>query len=99
MDSIMSWFGMASTLVAGSNPYGQSPEYPLPSRTVIEPPCLGAEALIDPEFVLGLAPPLLPLPPLLHAAAMTITAIPRLAVASEPSLDLMAFTYLWRLRR
>jgi len=85
----MSWFGAASVLVAGSRPYGQSPEYPFPSSTVIEPPCLGWEALIDPEAELGLVLPLLPL---LHAAAITITAIPRLAVLHEPTLNPMAFT-------
>jgi hypothetical protein len=90
----MSWFGMASTLLAGSRPYGQSPEYPLLSRTVMEPPVLGEETLNALELALalelGLAPPLLP--PLLHAAAITITAILRLAVPNERSLNPMAFT-------
>src|ERR1700761_1046399 len=100
----MSWFGMASRLLAGSRPSGQSPEYPLLSSTVIEPPCLGCETLIPPEAVeLGLAlppPPLPPLlPPLLHAAAIIITVIPRPAVPNFPSLDPMAFTYSRRLRR
>jgi len=91
----MSWLGMASVFVAGSRPYGQSPEYPLLSRTVMEPPCLGWETLNVPELELelelGLALPLPP--PLLHAAATTMTAIPRLAVAAERGLNPMAFTY------
>jgi len=62
------------------------------SSTVIEPPCLDWETLIADELELGLElrPPLLPL---LQAAAITITAIPRLAVPDERSLDPMAFTY------
>jgi hypothetical protein len=70
------------------------------SRTVIVPPCLGWEDAIgdeddeDDEVELGVV---LPPPPLLHAAAITSTAIPRLAVPNEPSLDLMAFTYSLRL--
>src|SRR5580698_4199102 len=97
MASIMSWLGMASTLVAGSRPYGQSPEYPLLSSTVMEPPCLGWETLNVPELELelelGPALPLLPPLLLLHAAATTMTAIPRLAVPVERSLNPMAFTY------
>ena len=89
----MSWLGMASTLLAGSRPYGQSPEYPLLSSTVIEPPCLGWETWIPlpvlEELGLGLPLP----PPLLHAAAITMTAIPRLAVPNELSLDPKALTY------
>jgi hypothetical protein len=54
---------------------------------------LGWETLNVPELEpeLGLALPLLP--PLLHAAAITITAIPRLAVPNERSLNPMAITY------
>jgi hypothetical protein len=56
---------------------------------------LGWETLNEPdpglELELG---PALPLPPpLLHAAAITITAIPRLAVPNERSLNPMAITY------
>jgi hypothetical protein len=58
---------------------------------VIEPPALGCETLTDPEVVgLGLV---LAVPPLLHAEAITVTAILRLAVPKERSLNLMAFTY------
>ena len=64
----------------------------MPSSTVMEPPCLGWETLIALE--LGPALPLLPpLLLLLHAAAITITAIPRLAVPNERSLNPMAITY------
>jgi hypothetical protein len=56
---------------------------------------LGWETLNEPdpglELELGLAPPLPP--PLLHAAAITVTAIPRLAVPNERSLNPMAITY------
>jgi hypothetical protein len=61
----------------------------------MEPPCFGCETLnareveLAPE--LGLLLPLLP--PLLHAAAITMTAILRLAVPNERSLNPMAFTY------
>jgi hypothetical protein len=55
---------------------------------------LGWETLIALELELGPALPLLPpLPLLLHAAAITITAIPRLAVPNERSLNPMAITY------
>jgi hypothetical protein len=47
--------------------------------------------LTDPEVV-GLGP-VLAVPPLLHPAAITVTAILRLAVPKERSLNLMAFTY------
>jgi hypothetical protein len=60
----------------------------------MEPPCLGWETLIALELELGPALPLLPpLLLLLHAAAITITAIPRLAVPNERSLNPMAITY------
>jgi hypothetical protein len=62
----------------------------------MEPPCLGWETLNVPELELELEPELglaLPLPPLLHAAATTMTAIPRLAVPVERGLNPMAFTY------
>jgi hypothetical protein len=61
----------------------------------MEPPVFGCETLNVPEpelaLELGLVPPLLP--PLLHAAAITMTAILRLAVPNERSLNPMAFTY------
>jgi hypothetical protein len=61
----------------------------------MEPPVLGCETLNVPELELalelGLVLPLLP--PLLHAAAITTTAILRLAVPNERSLNPMAFTY------
>ena len=74
----------------------------LPVRThhrrfhdLMEPPCLDWETLNVPELELepglGVALPLPP--PLLHAAATTMTAIPRLAVAAERGLNPMAFTY------
>jgi hypothetical protein len=60
----------------------------------MEPPVFGCETLNVPELELalelGLVPPLLP--PLLHAAAITTTAILRLAVPNERSLNPMAFT-------
>jgi hypothetical protein len=63
------------------------------SSTVMDPPCLGWETLNEPdpelELEFGLALP----PPLLHAAAITITAIPRLAVPNERSPNPMAITY------
>jgi hypothetical protein len=61
----------------------------------MEPPVFGCETLNVPELELalelGLVLPLLP--PLLHAAAITMTAILRLAVPDERSLNPMAFTY------
>jgi hypothetical protein len=84
---------MEDASVAGSKPAGQSPAYPLLSRTVIVPPDLGWPALTDADPV---APGLL-LPLLLHAAATTTTAIPRLAVVIALSLNPMAFTYSRRL--
>jgi hypothetical protein len=61
----------------------------------MEPPVFGCETLNVPELELalelGLVLPLLP--PLLHAAAITMTAILRLAVPNERSLNPMAFTY------
>lgn len=61
----------------------------------MEPPVFGCETLNVPELELalelGLLLPLLP--PLLHAAAITMTAILRLAVPNERSLNPMAFTY------
>jgi hypothetical protein len=63
----------------------------------MEPPVFGCETLNVPELELELALELglvLPLlPPLLHAAAITMTAILRLAVPDERSLNPMAFTY------
>jgi len=59
----------------------------------MEPPCLGWETLDVPELELEVGPALPLLPPLLHAAATTMTAIPRLAVPVERSLNPMAFTY------
>jgi hypothetical protein len=63
----------------------------------MEPPGFGCETLNVPELELELALELglvLPLlPPLLHAAAITMTAILRLAVPDERSLNPMAFTY------
>jgi hypothetical protein len=63
----------------------------------MEPPVFGCETLNVPELELALALELglvLPLlPPLLHAAAITMTAILRLAVPDERSLNPMAFTY------
>jgi hypothetical protein len=58
----------------------------------MEPPVFGCETLNVPELALALGLVLPLLPPLLHAAAITTTAILRLAVPNERSLNPMAFT-------
>jgi len=91
-----SWVAAPSLLAAGSRVVHE-PEYPELSRTVSEPPALGADeelldglALLEGEDVL-----LLLLLLLLHAAAARVSAAApaRQAVRIDLSRKLTAFTY------
>jgi hypothetical protein len=88
-----SWVAAPSLLAAGSS-VDHAPEYPVLSRTVIEPPDLGAEVGI--ALLLGPVFGAEELGELLHAAAAdkTSAAAPaRQAVRIDLSRKLTAFTY------
>jgi hypothetical protein len=104
MAVMKSWVAAPSLFCAGSRVV-HAPEYPELSRTVIEPPAVGAAvdagAVVAPALD-GLVPAGVELVPegvvdveLLHAAAVrTVAAAPaRQAVRIDMSRNLTAFTY------
>jgi hypothetical protein len=80
-----SWVAAPSLFCAGSS-VDHAPEYPVLSRTVIEPPDLGPGVDLAPEFDDG---------ELLHATAVTARAAAPAtqAVRFDNSRNLTAFTY------